>query len=92
MLHTIEFEPDHGRDHDPHPVRGAEDQDASRPSWSTSAPAYGQALQSGIPSLVAQLEAERADREADRGPEPELAEPRAHGRQGGRIDESVKSG
>ena len=36
-------------------------------------PAYGAALESGIPTLVAQLDAELAAREADRGPEPELA-------------------
>ncbi len=39
-------------------------------------PAYGEALRSGIPSLVAQLDAALADRDADRGPEPELAVPR----------------
>ena len=38
-----------------------------------------QALESGIPSLVAQLDAELAAREADRGPEPELAAPRPDG-------------
>jgi uncharacterized protein YndB with AHSA1/START domain len=42
-------------------------------------PAYGQALQSGFPSLVAQLEAERAARDAERGPEPELGAPRPDG-------------
>ena len=41
--------------------------------------AYGQALRSSIPSLVAQLDAELAAREADRGPEPELAGPRPDG-------------
>jgi uncharacterized protein YndB with AHSA1/START domain len=42
-------------------------------------PAYGQALSSGIPNLIAQLDAARAAREADRGPEPELARPRPDG-------------
>ena len=42
-------------------------------------PAYGAALQSSIPSLLAQLDAELADREANRGPEPELARPRPDG-------------
>jgi Protein of unknown function (DUF2652)/Polyketide cyclase / dehydrase and lipid transport len=42
-------------------------------------PEYGAALQSSIPSLVAQLEAELASRETDRGPEPELATPRPDG-------------
>ena len=39
-------------------------------------PAYGEALRSGIPSLLAQLDAALAAREADRGAEPELATPR----------------
>jgi hypothetical protein len=38
-------------------------------------PAYGQALQSAIPSLIAQLDAALAAREVDRGPEPELVGP-----------------
>jgi uncharacterized protein YndB with AHSA1/START domain len=42
-------------------------------------PAYGAALQSGIPSLVAQLDAALAARDADRGPEPELATPKPDG-------------
>ncbi len=35
-------------------------------------PAYGEALRSSLPSLIAQLEARLAARDADRGPEPEL--------------------
>jgi len=42
-------------------------------------PAYAQALQSGLPGLIAQLDAALAAREADRGPEPELARPRPDG-------------
>jgi len=42
-------------------------------------PAYGAALRSGIPSLIAQLDAELAAREVDRGPEPELKAPRPDG-------------
>jgi hypothetical protein len=42
-------------------------------------PAYGAALESGIPTLLALLEAELAARDADRGPEPELAAPRPDG-------------
>ena len=42
-------------------------------------PAYGEALRSGIPSLLAQLDAALAARDADRGPEPELATPRLDG-------------
>jgi hypothetical protein len=42
-------------------------------------PAYGDALRSSIPTLVAQLEAALAARETDRSPEPELATPRPDG-------------
>jgi len=42
-------------------------------------PAYGAALESGIPTLVALLEAELAARDAGRGPEPELVRPRPDG-------------
>jgi hypothetical protein len=42
-------------------------------------PAYGAALESAIPALVALLDAELAAREADRGPEPELVGPRPQG-------------
>jgi hypothetical protein len=42
-------------------------------------PAYGQALRASIPSLIAQLDAELAVRDADRGPEPELIRPRRDG-------------
>ena len=41
-------------------------------------PAYGEALRSGIPSLIAQLDAALAARDAD-GPEPELPTPREDG-------------
>ena len=40
-------------------------------------PAYGAALQSGVPALLALLDAEMAARDLDRGAEPELALPRA---------------
>jgi hypothetical protein len=42
-------------------------------------PAYGQALESSFPGLIAQLDAELAARDADRGPEPELSTPRPDG-------------
>jgi hypothetical protein len=42
-------------------------------------PAYGAALRSGIPTLVAQLDAVLAAREEGRGPEPELVGPRPDG-------------
>ncbi len=41
--------------------------------------AYGEALRSSVPTLIAQLEAELAKREADRGPEPALAAARPEG-------------
>jgi len=43
------------------------------------APAYGAALRSGIPTLLTLLDAELAARDADRGPEPELAKPSPDG-------------
>jgi hypothetical protein len=42
-------------------------------------PAYGQALESGIPRLIAHLNAELGFRDADRGPEPKLRVPGADG-------------
>ena len=42
-------------------------------------PAYGEALRSGVPTLIAELGAELARREADRGPEPDLAAPKPDG-------------
>ena len=42
-------------------------------------PAYGAALRSAVPDLVAQLDAGLAAREADRGPEPDLVQPNADG-------------
>ncbi len=42
-------------------------------------PAYGAALQSGIPTLLALLDEELAAREAGRGPEPELSRPKSSG-------------
>jgi Protein of unknown function (DUF2652)/Polyketide cyclase / dehydrase and lipid transport len=43
------------------------------------APAYGAALRSGVPTLVALLDAELAARDADRGPEPDLVRPSPEG-------------
>ena len=42
-------------------------------------PAYGQALRSGIPTLIAQLDARLATRDGDAGAEPELPIPREDG-------------
>jgi hypothetical protein len=71
LLHTVEFEPTtsgttiHFRYASPRTRREKE-------LMKTIGPAYGQALESGIPSLVAQLDAELAARDADRSPEPVL--------------------
>jgi class 3 adenylate cyclase len=78
LLHTVEFEPGttgttiHFRYAAPKTRREKE-------LMKVIAPAYGQALRSGIPSLIAQLDAELAARDADRGPEPELIRPRPGG-------------
>ena len=78
VLHTVEFEPNasgttiHFRYTQAKTKR-------EKALMDVIAPAYGQALQSGLPSLIAQLDAEFAAREADRGPEPELAAPSRDG-------------
>ena len=78
VLHTVEFEPGpsgttiHIRYAAPKTRREKE-------LMKEIGPAYGQALQSGIPTLIAQLDAELAARDADRGPEPELTMPRPDG-------------
>ena len=48
-------------------------------SMEVIAPAYGAALRSGLPSLIAQLDAELAERDADPDSEPELPGPRPGG-------------
>ena len=50
------------------------------------APAYGAALESGVPSLLAQLDAAVAEKEAANGtaPEPALAQPHPEGPLAGR--------
>jgi len=78
LLHTVEFEPTtagttiHFRYAPPKTKREKE-------LMKVIGPAYGAALQSGLPSLVAQLDAELAAREANQDPEPELAVPRPDG-------------
>ena len=78
MLHTIELEPTatgtiiHFRFAAPKSKR-------ERASLEHLGPAYGEALRSGIPALVAGLEAALAARDADRGPEPDLGLPRPDG-------------
>ena len=78
LLHTVEFEPTsagttiHFRYGHPKTRREKE-------LMKTIGPAYGAALESGVPSLVAQLDAELSAREADRGAEPEMRAPRPDG-------------
>jgi hypothetical protein len=78
VLHTIELEPTavgtiiHFR-------YGAPKTRRENALMEVIAPAYGQALQSSFPSLIAQLEADLKSRDADRGPEPELSGPRPGG-------------
>jgi hypothetical protein len=78
VLHTVEFEPGttgttiHFR-------YGAARTRREKALMEVIGPAYGQALQSGLPSLIAQLDAALAARDADGGPEPELIGPRPDG-------------
>jgi hypothetical protein len=78
LLHTVEFEPTtagttiHFRYAAPKTKR-------EKALMEHIGPAYGAALQSGVPSLIGQLDAELAARDAGRLPEPELARPRADG-------------
>jgi hypothetical protein len=78
VLHTVEFEP--GTAGTTIHFRYAQAKTRREKAlMEVIAPAYGQALQSGVPSLIAQLDAELAARDADRGPEPELNSPRPGG-------------
>jgi hypothetical protein len=78
LLHTIELEPVpdgtviHYRFAAPKTKR-------ERGLMEHIGPAYGEALRSGVPTLIAELDAELAKREADRGPEPELVAARPDG-------------
>ena len=78
VLHTVEFEPTptgttiHFRYTDAKSKR-------EKALMAVIAPAYGAALQSGVPTLIAQLDAALEARDADRGPEPELPTPTADG-------------
>jgi uncharacterized protein YndB with AHSA1/START domain len=78
VLHTVELEPGpagttiHFRYGSPRTRR-------EKALMEVIGPAYEQALRSGIPSLIAQLDAELAARDAGRGPEPELIAPRPGG-------------
>jgi len=78
LLHTVEFEPGttgttiHFRYAAPKTRR-------EKQLMETIGPAYGAALESGLPSLVAQLADALAARDAGGGIEPELATPRPDG-------------
>jgi uncharacterized protein YndB with AHSA1/START domain len=78
VLHTIEFEPvpDGTVIH----LRfGAAKTKREKALMEHIAPAYGHALESSFPGLIAQLDTELAARDADRGPEPELTRPSPSG-------------
>ena len=78
VLHTIEFEPlPEGTTI--HMRFGAPKTRREKVLMETIGPAYGAALQSGIPSLLSQLDAELLARQEGRPPEPELNRPRPDG-------------
>jgi hypothetical protein len=78
VLHTIEFEPTTAGT-TVHFRFGAPRTRREKALMEHIGPAYGAALESAVPSLIAQLDAELAAREADGGPEPELTLPRPDG-------------
>jgi uncharacterized protein YndB with AHSA1/START domain/class 3 adenylate cyclase len=78
LLHTVEFEPG-AAGTTIHFRYGAPKTRREKELMQVIGPAYGEALRSSIPSLIAQLDAELAARTMDRGPEPKLARPNADG-------------
>ncbi len=78
LLHTVEFEPTTAGT-TIHFRYGAPKSKREKELMETIGPAYGAALQSGVPSLIAQLDAAVVARDDGRLPEPELARPRADG-------------
>ena len=78
VLHTIELEPT-TTGTTIHMRFAAPKRKREMPLMKVIGPAYGQALEANCPSLVAQLDAALAAREADRAPEPELAIPKPDG-------------
>ena len=74
VLHTVELEPN-ASGTTIHFRYGAPKTRREAAAMEVIAPAYGQALRSGIPSLTAQLDAALAARDAEHGPEPELPAP-----------------
>ncbi len=77
-LHTIEFEPTAGGT-TIHIRFAAPKTKREQAEMAVIGPAYGQLLADSIPTLLAQLEAEVARREAGGGPEPALALPNPNG-------------
>jgi uncharacterized protein YndB with AHSA1/START domain len=78
VLHTIEFEPTTSGT-TIHLRFGAPKTRREKDLMKVIGPAYGEALRSGIPGLIAQLDAELAMRQEGRPPEPELSRPRPDG-------------
>jgi hypothetical protein len=78
LLHTIELEP--GTSGTTIHYRFAAPKNRREQALAKDiAAAYGQALRSSLPSLIAQLDAQLAARDADHVPEPELIGPRPGG-------------
>ncbi len=78
LLHTIEFEPT-STGTTIHFRYGAPKTKREKALMEDIGPAYGAALESGIPSLLAQLADVLAARDAGRAAEPELATPKPGG-------------
>jgi uncharacterized protein YndB with AHSA1/START domain len=78
VLHTIELEPA-ATGTTVHFRFGAPKTRREMALMKDIGPAYGQALQASAPTLIAQLDAKLAAREANLGPEPELVGPRPDG-------------
>jgi uncharacterized protein YndB with AHSA1/START domain len=78
LLHTVEFEPGTAGT-TIHFRYGAPKTRREKALMEVIGPAYGQGLRASLPSLIAQLDAELAVRDAERGPEPELTKARPGG-------------
>jgi hypothetical protein len=78
VLHTIELEPG-AVGTTVHFRFGAPKTRREMALMTDIGPAYGQALQASLPTLIAQLDTAFAARDADRGPEPELIRPKPDG-------------
>jgi uncharacterized protein YndB with AHSA1/START domain len=78
VLHTIELEPTPSGS-TIHMRFGAPKTKREKGLMEHIGPAYGAALRSGIPALLAQLDDRLAAQDGGRGPEPDLATPRPDG-------------